>query len=535
MIKMNNRVIPKGYELIWEKQENTLYEDCRIAVESIAILKRTKVNGYYVRCVFRSLTENPVSAVRVDIALEDDTGNVVFRIDDYQYDGFDTVRGSIFGQTIAIPVKTEAKEKISYAEIFAKSVYFENGQYLECEGRGMILPAEQTLSDYFSEKDLTEYYIREAENGGNLVPVSSGAFWRCSCGAVNDANEEICFECGVQKRLLFENLDSETLAEKAEEYRRQKEEEERLRFEEEEKERAARKKRNKKIAIAATLIVAVTILGLLADTYLLPEIKYSAACDAMEAGEYSTAMESFEKLKERQYKDSEALLVDCTYQYGLQQKEAGEYDSALAIFVDLANYEDSKEQVQDVKYLMGQKMIEDGQYKEAIVLFKQLGKYKKSYSKRMEAMYGYICANTDSKYSDEFISYVKKLRKNKYKDIEDIYKELYKWKATIVVNNSEKDTETAKSKISKYDKIYCHVKLSGGEPKGTTRLKYSATYPNGSTVTGQWDKTWKADTEGMTSFWYDIPEYGAAGTFQIKIYNAADGKLLGKKSVELTN
>ena len=65
MIKINNKVVPEGYELVWEKPENTIYKDCMVAVESIALIKRKKVHGFYVRCAFRSLNEKAISVLKV--------------------------------------------------------------------------------------------------------------------------------------------------------------------------------------------------------------------------------------------------------------------------------------------------------------------------------------------------------------------------------------------------------------------------------------------------------------------------------------
>ena len=127
------------------------------------------------------------------------------------------------------------------------------------------------------------------------------------------------------------------------------------------------------------------------------------------------------------------------------------------------------------------------------------------------------------------------MKSKSYKDSEEIYNDLYKWTVKLVINDSETDSAAKKDEISKYDKVYCHVTLNGGTPNGTTRLKYSATYPDGSKAIGAWDKAWEEGTEGTCSFWYDIPEYGKTWKFTVSIYDADTGKKLGAKSVELTN
>lgn len=531
MIRFNNKVVPQGYDLILEKQFNIIYTDCFVAVDSIALIKRIKVNGFFVRCAFRNLNDSPVSAVRADILIKNAEGKVVQSIKDYQFDGFYGVRGSIFGQTIAIPAENKEEADISDAEVLIREVFFDDGNQIKCVTEGRTLPAEEQLADYFGEGELTEYYKEKVQHTGALVPIRNNEWWRCSCGAVNEADDEVCFECEAQKLLLFDNLDKDNLKEELDELKRQKEEEERIRLEEEAREQAIKKKKQKKVGIITAAVLAVAVLAYVFVTYLLPSMRYNSACKAMDSGDYVKAIELFEKLGN--YEESTILIKQSKYEYGLQQMDAGEYDSAIEIFDGLGTYKDSKDQKTETRYLKGEKMIKDGQYKEAVELFSQILSYKQSESKRLEAMYGFVSASKDSKDSDTYTC-AKILREAKYKDIEKIYDRLYKWDVSIVMNNSEKDTEKSMSKISKRDKIYCHVTLNGGEPDGKTKLKYSATYPDGSTSKGQWSDAWKEGEGGWASFWYDIPEYGSTGTFEVKIYNTADGKLLGKSSVELT-
>ena len=151
-----------------------------VAVESIALIKRKKVHGFYVRCAFRSLNEKAISALKVGFSLKDEAGNAVCSVEDYQYDGFDTARGSIFGQTFAIPVKTEEEneEKICRAEVSLKEVIFDDGQQIKCGAETLTLPAEENLTDYFGGKELADFYISQVQNKGHLVPVRQNGLWR---------------------------------------------------------------------------------------------------------------------------------------------------------------------------------------------------------------------------------------------------------------------------------------------------------------------------------------------------------------------
>ena len=102
------------------------------------------------------------------------------------------------------------------------------------------------------------------------------------------------------------------------------------------------------------------------------------------------------------------------------------------------------------------------------------------------------------------------------------------------MNNSEKDETTNKSSISRYDRFYCHVKLSGGPPDGSTRLKYVLYFPDGSTYSGKWNFDWHAGTTSWCCGYYRNPSNGATGTFRVRIYYQSSGNLLGEATVTIT-
>lgn len=228
------------------------------------------------------------------------------------------------------------------------------------------------------------------------------------------------------------------------------------------------------------------------------------------------------------------MAVEAHYRFAQGLVEDGEYEKAIAAFKEMINYKDSTACCKEAEYLYAKQLIEEEKYEEALANLDELGEYEDSATLEKEAKYGYIGANLDSE-NETTYRYLRELKSKSYKDSEEIYNDLYKWTVKLVINDSETDSAAKKDEISKYDKVYCHVTLNGGTPNGTTRLKYSATYPDGSKATGAWDKAWEEGTEGTCSFWYDIPEYGKTGEFTVSIYDADTGKKLGAKSVELTN
>ncbi|MBO4220719.1 MAG: hypothetical protein J5933_07335, partial [Clostridia bacterium] len=152
-----------------------------------------------------------------------------------------------------------------------------------------------------------------------------------------------------------------------------------------------------------------------------------------------------------------------------------------------------------------------------------------------EAKYGYVISHKNNSDTTTY-SYLNELKASEYKDSKAIYSSLYDLSLTAVINDSETDYTTNMTKISKYKKIYCHLKVTGGTPNSSISLKYSMIWPDGSTNSGAFDyKWWYSGTSGNISGWYNTPAYGSTGLLKFRIYNSETNVLLGEYTVTLTN
>lgn len=535
---MNNRVCAKQYCFCGEFSVRTLRDKCPVLTESAALLKDLREDKYYVRCLFCNLTEEPLRELIVDVILKKNEIKVG-SVENFRYEAFGAEVGMCFGQTVGIPIDTA--EDFDSVSILLKKAIFESGAEENADGETLEIPQQERLTEFFGEPDLAEEFVFETQSQGDLVPVKRGEYWCCSCGQIN--SEEKCSVCGADKKLLFSKLDSQALSEElihrreeaekaAEEARLKKEEEERILAAEEAKRKAAFRKKTRQIAIISAILIAAAIGIYLFVDKALPIIRYNSADSAFGKGDYEKAYTTFVKLGE--YKDSSTKGTEAYYRYGLSCIENGDYENAEQIFTELGNYEDSQKNLKEARYLSAESLVNDNKYSEAVEIFRDLKNYNDSADKKLEAMYGYVKNHQDSKDKTTY-EYMCELKKASYKDAEKTYKELYAWKAKLLINNSDSDTKNAMEKIEKYDKIYCHVVLEGGEPGAKTKLKYSAKYPNGSVASGVWDKQWEEGTDGQCVFWYDIPEYGTAGSFSVTVYDVKSGMQIGKSSVELTD
>ncbi len=219
--------------------------------------------------------------------------------------------------------------------------------------------------------------------------------------------------------------------------------------------------------------------------------------------EYYDAISWYEKGKPFD-KNAEIYLESC-YNYGIQQREAGNYQEALIFLEKVENYRDSKEQIKGAKY--------------AYV------KENKNYDR-----YDYSTRSI-------VFEYLKDLKSSGYEDSSKIYEELYSWKISSVFNNDLLDGKTSEDSISKYDPLFCHVSLSGGTPGEKTKVKYVLTFPDGRTRSGKFEDEWSSGDSGTWYYETGIyvnPDHGQNGMLYVKYYDD-NGTQIGKASIMITD
>ena len=203
--------------------------------------------------------------------------------------------------------------------------------------------------------------------------------------------------------------------------------------------------------------------------------------------------------------------------------------AVLAICIILA--------IPEIKYQKACSALKGNSFDSAIEMFESLDGYKDSESKISEAMYGYVLKHKNNDDITTF-DYLKKLKKQDYKDSARIYSDLYEWEITVIaVNSSQADETTHKSSISKYQSVYFHMLLTGGEPHTSTRILVKSIFPDGTTNEFTFDDKWEDGSYlwyGWDDSIYTYPADGETGTLQCKYYDD-DGNLIGMGSVRITN
>ncbi len=255
----------------------------------------------------------------------------------------------------------------------------------------------------------------------------------------------------------------------------------------------------------------------------------------IEKEEYLEAAEEFDRILD--YQDSKKKAEDCrkkaSYLDGIENYKNGEYDEALSIFRKLGNYLDTEEWLKKTQYANAIEYCNNGKYVNAVDVFDKLGDYEDSINKANEARYAYVKSHELNSNRTTY-SYLQELIANNYLDSQSIYDELYRWEATVIVNNSKTDETSDYTSLSKYDTIYVHVKLSGGAPNERVKLKYTYAWPGSKSETDEWDSEWQDGSSSWFSTWLNTPAYGNTGSFSFSV-NTIDDKYLASGVIHITN
>jgi len=245
------------------------------------------------------------------------------------------------------------------------------------------------------------------------------------------------------------------------------------------------------------------------------ECMYLIAAQSYEARDWNTAIQTYRDLGS--YKDSAELVNTITYEAAKTFYDEGKYEEAITYFQQISEYEDSAKQVKICNYKIAKKLYNDGKYVDAVGYFEKADDYKDSKDLIKEAKYKY-CTKTKSKPTDTTKTYIKELKKLKYKESASLYTTIFKWKAKVDIKVS--------LRIGSMTGVSFDAKLSGGD--GTsTKVKFVIKV-DGQTFNYCDDKKYKeGDTPScqLTNSMQDITKK----KYTVKVYDGK-GKLIGSAS-----
>ena len=420
---------PESDEVLWESTTPILQGNLPVMVGKRTIYKK-KTGEVYAVCSFAPITKNSIRAIQVDFRCYDVWHENVQPVERFQYNDLKTSRETYFGTNTVIPLPDPNTRTI---DVIVQRIMFADGTLMQRSGNNVHLPPLELIDKYLNTKDLVNEYITLTYKNVKYTPVKAGAFWRCTCGAVNRKDEPSCHKCSDSADTLFKKLDkkflqasidekSRLLREKAERERlerikaEKKAEEERrareLKAAEEARQRAEKKGiRKKRITIVSAVFAAAAVIAYLIIFQFIPGEKYKAADELLNLGDRNAAYAAFVELGEFRDRHDSACVIK--YEDAKKAFDAGDYEKAFELFSSIPEYSDSATQANEAVYIRATLLMEDGSYIEAAELFESITDHKDSKTQAT------TCRNEHS-----YIEATTLLRKGKYEEAGEIFETL---------------------------------------------------------------------------------------------------------------
>lgn len=404
-------------QILAEIALNEIDGNIPVVIEKVCLFHDKKADTYFLRCIFRSLTDEIITAVLVDFICYDIWENEVSQIGGVQYLDLKAGYDERFGYEKKVNITDSNTRLIS---VNLKKVRLQNGSIVDATGSKHKIPEIQKIQDYFKSTDIAQQYVRETTEASQFVPVKGIHFWRCACGEVNPNAIENCYQCKQSRTRVFELLDGERLAKNyaiySEKKRMEKEEHDRLEYEKKEQAReaqaaareeclrrereiaaqkerkaAAIEKKKKEITISIVSLLTVITVVYLIGWYVIPYYRYSSATNKFDDGQFFNAYEDFSSLEN--YSDSKVKANQALYRYACSLIDEKRYMDAVSCFEKLAGYLDSDEKLSyctaKIKYDCAVELFAAGKYLEAYESFSEAVPIEDSEDRANKAGYQY--------------------------------------------------------------------------------------------------------------------------------------------------
>lgn len=359
------------YTRLFALPSNLYTEGAPLLVAAGALLKDTVTGKVLAQLKFTSLSDKTVKAVKVRVTPFDTVGRPLGEAVSFIYLDLAVTRDNDFGQKTPIPLAESAAR--SFAVTVEEVAFVDNSLWsLPAGAVWEPLPAPQTVDTVLQDRELAKQYALKYGQNHTLWPQRIKDLWRCSCGALNHTNEEICHRCPW----TIKNIDIDTEALKAEAAERL--EQERIAAEKaaaearqakekaaEEARRAAeqaavaaataQKARKKRLAVFA-VAAGVVIAAALAWVFVLqPMLLYRQVMANVKSGEYNTAITALETRPNTDEKAQTYL----AYAKAAKALAGGDLDAAETELYKFADYEPLQEQYAQMTAAHDQMLFDD--------------------------------------------------------------------------------------------------------------------------------------------------------------------------------
>ena len=289
------------YTKLYSLPKNLYAEGAPVIVSAGNLLKDNQTGKVLAQLKIKNIDAKPLKAATVLIHPLDAAGKPMAGDTQQKYLDLTAKTGEEFGQKTAVYLPDDSTRGLA-VEV-TQVVFSDNSTWDGSAAPWEPLPAGESLSSWLGDGELVKQYRIKFGESCEVYPREHKGLWLCACGAWN--RDEACYVCGKKKTALLppdlEALKAEKDARLAKEKAEREAKEAADKAAAEAKAEKA-KKTKKTLAIVLPILAAVLALALLVTKVLIPNSKYNAAAELLEAGQYEGAITAFEALNG--YKDS---------------------------------------------------------------------------------------------------------------------------------------------------------------------------------------------------------------------------------------
>ena len=260
-----------------------------------------------VQIKFQSLCPYVIDSVRVHVDLMNKAGELTASTD-YSYDDLDVARNQYFGEQDLIRLNDTSIAAFSVRVVDATlydgtvlAAYSEHVSYLPQQ-----LPLRTALNN---DAELEKQFRIDNGKTCKYAACVVDDLWLCSCGAINNANEDVCYSCGIQSdTVLYPDLTG-------------LEERKNIRLHQVAKTKKKIKRESKKAAVVAVaLVVAAAMIAAILYYMIIPAARYKKAESYFSSGDYRAALEQYKK--SGSFRNSEKRAADARQKIWENEYEA---------------------------------------------------------------------------------------------------------------------------------------------------------------------------------------------------------------------
>lgn len=244
----------------WEKE-------CPVMLEKGALLKDNLICQNILQLQFKNIVTKSIVALNIEVQCCSKMDSKILEKVGQEYLDLNISCGNVFGANIPIVLSKDNTRKFT---IIVKNVIFEDDTVYKQE---IILSKIMESTSLYKMGSLQKFYLAELKEKGidvdvMAIPKQYDNYWYCTCGMMNDSDNEKCIACNSQLADLMIAANETNLIEK------QKAEKERLEKQNDEKKKSRLKKAKKIAFVAVIIVIVVAVISIIKEMNIIDKYEF---------------------------------------------------------------------------------------------------------------------------------------------------------------------------------------------------------------------------------------------------------------------